>query len=77
MRTYARTELSWKGNDLCLGRHRVAGIVPDGRWPAMWRVCRPDGSLSDMVNLTRAKDAAVSIALRELNMPSARLTAAA
>jgi hypothetical protein len=26
----------------------------------MWRVCRPDGSLSDMVNLTRAKDAAIS-----------------
>jgi hypothetical protein len=76
MRTYARTELSWKGNDLCLGRDGVVSIVPDGRWPAMWRV-RRHGSLSDMVNLTRAKDAAVSIALREFNMPSARLAAAA
>jgi hypothetical protein len=32
-------------------------IVPDPKWPGMYRVRRPDGSLSDMVNLTRAKDA--------------------
>jgi hypothetical protein len=32
-------------------------IVPDGRWPGMFRLRLPDGSLSDMVNLTRAKDA--------------------
>jgi len=32
-------------------------IVPDSKWPGMYRVRRPDGSLSDMVNLTRAKDA--------------------
>jgi len=32
-------------------------IVPDPRWPGMYRVRRPDGSLTDMVNLTRAKDA--------------------
>ena len=29
---------------------------PDAKWPGMWRVRWPDG-LSDMVNLTRAKDA--------------------
>jgi hypothetical protein len=34
----------------------------------MWRVRLPDGSLTDMVNRTRAKDAAVSIALRLLNV---------
>src|SRR4051794_24433341 len=33
------------------------GIVPDERWPAMWRVSYADGSLSDMANRTRAKDA--------------------
>jgi len=33
-------------------------IVPDAVYPGMYRVRRPDGSLSDMVNLTRAKDAA-------------------
>jgi hypothetical protein len=32
-------------------------IVPDGRWPGMFRLRLPDGSLSDILNLTRAKDA--------------------
>jgi hypothetical protein len=33
-------------------------VVPDPDWPGMYRVSKPDGSLSDMVNLTRARDAA-------------------
>jgi hypothetical protein len=33
------------------------GIVPDSKWPGMFRLRLADGSLSDMVNLTRAKDA--------------------
>jgi hypothetical protein len=33
------------------------GIVPDARWPGMYRLRLPDGSLSAMVNLTRARDA--------------------
>jgi hypothetical protein len=33
----------------------------------MWRVVRPDGSLSDMANLTRTKDAALAQVLREFN----------
>src|SRR5262249_16792800 len=32
-------------------------IVPDARFPGMYRLKRTDGTLSDMVNLTRAKDA--------------------
>jgi len=32
-------------------------IVPDEHWPGMYRIRRPDGSLSDMLNLTRARDA--------------------
>jgi len=32
-------------------------IVRDGRWSSMYRVRLPGGGLSDMVNLTRAKDA--------------------
>src|SRR5215831_13255072 len=32
-------------------------IVADNRFPGMYRLKRSDGSLSDMVNLTRAKDA--------------------
>jgi len=34
-----------------------AGIVPDAKWPGMYRLKLPDGSESEMVNLTRAKDA--------------------
>jgi hypothetical protein len=36
----------------------LATIVPDAQWPGMWRIEWPDGSLSDMANLSRAKDAA-------------------
>ena len=32
-------------------------IVPDPKWPGMYRLRLPDGSLSDLVNLPRAKDA--------------------
>jgi hypothetical protein len=33
------------------------GIVHHAKWPGMYRLSLPDGSLSVMVNLTRAKDA--------------------
>ena len=33
------------------------GIVPDAKWSGMYRLRLPDGSLSAMVNLARAKDA--------------------
>jgi hypothetical protein len=44
---------------LSIGK-RFTGItvVPDDRWPDMWRV-RNGEYLSDAVNLTRAKDAAL------------------
>jgi hypothetical protein len=35
-------------------------IKPDSRYPGMYRVVQSDGSLSDMANLTRARDAAVA-----------------
>ena len=37
-------------------------VEPDERWPGMWRVCK-DGVKSEMVNLTRAKDASITWAL--------------
>jgi hypothetical protein len=42
--------------------NRLTGIVvwPDSKWPGMWRIHAPDGRISDMVNLSRAKDAAIS-----------------
>jgi len=51
---------------LKLGRRVVATVEPDPKWPGMWRV-RCGGSLSDMVNLSRAKDATISIALSDLS----------
>jgi hypothetical protein len=39
-------------------------VVPDADHPGMWRVLHRDGSLSDMANLTRAKDAAFVMADR-------------
>ena len=40
-------------------------IVRDPEWPNMWRVRLPSGQLSDMVNFTRAKDAARSLSRRD------------
>jgi hypothetical protein len=33
-------------------------VVADPEWPKMYRVRRPDGSLTDTVNLNGARDAA-------------------
>jgi hypothetical protein len=38
-------------------RRLPPGVVPDANWPGMYRIRLPDGSLRDMVNLTRAKEA--------------------
>ena len=35
-------------------------IEPDSHWTSMWRIHAPNGTISDMVNLTRAKDAAIA-----------------
>jgi hypothetical protein len=37
---------------------KKACVVPDDRWPNMFRVQWPDGTLSDMANLSRTDDAA-------------------
>jgi hypothetical protein len=42
----------------------LARVKPDERYPTMWRIHWPDGSVSDMVNLSRACDAAQAIAER-------------
>jgi hypothetical protein len=39
-------------------------VEPDSVYPGMWRVVWPDGRTSDMVNLARAKDAAMALAER-------------
>jgi hypothetical protein len=57
-------DLVWRGQNLHLGQGRkLLSIIPDEKYSGMWRVCYPDGHLTDMVNRTRAKDAAQLIAL--------------
>lgn len=60
-------DAQWRGDNLMLYRRKIASVVPDRHWPGMWRVLLPNGYLSDMANRTRAKDAARSVALLELN----------
>jgi hypothetical protein len=52
----------WRGDRLFVRGRLVAKIVPDRQWPGMWRVQLPNGYLSDMVNRSRAKDAALTLA---------------
>jgi hypothetical protein len=67
VRTYSSNALSWRGNDLRCAGKIIVSIAPDQTYTGMWRVARPDGRLSDMVNRSRAKDAAVTIATGILN----------
>lgn len=65
-----RDQFSWRKNVLYRYGQRdpVAEVVPDGKWPGMWRLrLLPSGNLSDMVNLSRANDAAVVRVMRVLN----------
>jgi hypothetical protein len=74
MRVFASNELDWQGNNLCLiGRKTpIVSIEQDKTYPNMWRVRFPDGRLTDMVNLTRARDAARGAALSILNSQERR-----
>jgi hypothetical protein len=47
-------------------RRRMGRVVPDEKYPGMYRVALSAGRLSDMANLSWAKDAAMAAALREL-----------
>jgi hypothetical protein len=62
--------LTWRrdGEDwiLLAGRRRFGRVVPDGKWPGMWRSRLSGGRLSDMANLAWAKNAILVAAEREL-----------
>ena len=67
---YGRQDLTRDGKPLRLfpGRGLVlATIEPDLTWPGMWRVRLPNGNLTGKLNLSRATDAAASLALAVLN----------
>lgn len=67
-----RDRLTWRkeGTRYCLchrGGRALVSVEPDSKYPNMFRVRYSNGKLSDFVNLTRAKDAAATFALRRLN----------
>jgi hypothetical protein len=67
---YDRQDLIWDGRQLRLLSNRslvLPSIEPDQTWPGMCRIRLPDGHLTKMVNLSRAIDAAASLALGILN----------
>ena len=69
---FGTNELVWDGLQLRLrsvGGPVMARVEADAKWPGMWRVGF-GGKLSDMANLSRAKDAAISLVLGELNKPT-------
>jgi hypothetical protein len=65
-------DLNWhrRGEAFTLHLHRstkpLLTVEPDATYPGMWRV-RHQGRLSDMTNISRAKDAACTVALADLN----------
>jgi hypothetical protein len=64
-RTYAWRRADQRLELMTAGRV-VALVVPDRDYACMWRIDFGDGALSDMVNLSRAKDAALHRADRAI-----------
>jgi hypothetical protein len=70
---FGRERLTWRADNnrlwLYRGRKRMphACVEPDTVHPGLFRVRFSGGNVSDIVNLTRAKDAALAIVLRSLN----------
>ena len=79
MRHYSNDDLTWRDDRLHLGRRALdVSVVRDTAHPTMWRI-RVGTKLSDMVNRTRARDAAELTALALLNRqesPTAAVLAA-
>ena len=46
----------------------LAHVIPDPKWPGMYRVRGSDGTLSDLVNLARAKDAAERVVASKISL---------
>jgi hypothetical protein len=73
---FSRVDLNWRrGGEVWVVRYRsrvLLQVVPDLTHSGMWRIRHPDGRLSDLVNLSRAKDAATSLAVGILNADKRR-----
>lgn len=67
-----RDRLDWRGDTLLSTGRIVARLVGDETWPGIWRVCLSSGNTSDMVNLSRARDAAEALVLKLMVQETAR-----
>jgi hypothetical protein len=54
---------------LKLGRRKLGRVFRDSKYPGMWRSRRADGQLSDMANLSWAKNAVLAAAERVTSHP--------
>jgi hypothetical protein len=64
-------KLEWRGHKL-YGPHERLGaeVIPDTKYPNMWRVkLAGSDQLSDMVNYTRARDAARAMVMARQHKP--------
>jgi hypothetical protein len=68
-----RDRLTWRRESglLCLyyrlHHGAIVTVEPDRTYPGLFRVRLPDGDLSEILNLSRAKDAAIAAVLHHLN----------
>jgi hypothetical protein len=62
--------LAWRkvGNcwQLFAGKRRFGNVIPDSKHPGMWRAPLSGGRLSDMANLSWARNAVMEAAIREI-----------
>src|SRR5262249_46106353 len=63
--------LTWRktaaGHAIHQGGKALATVEPDAQYAGMWRIRMPDGWVSDLANLTRAREAAIASVLFVLN----------
>jgi len=52
---------------LKLGRRKMGRVFRDDKYPGMWRSRRADGKLSDMANLSWAKNAVLDTVSRDIS----------
>jgi len=66
--TIFASQARWRGHRLVLPAGRLLAVIePDSEPTGLYRVRFPDGEISDVTNLTRAKDAAIVRGLAKLN----------
>jgi hypothetical protein len=69
-------ELAWKkeGEDWVLrfGKRNMGRVVPDKRYPNMWRPALSEGCVGDMANLSWACSVTLDAATRELEWEPSR-----